>query len=202
MLRNTFWKILFAACWVTTAAQAQPIAMRDVFAAMPDSILPMVTKNNRLDCIDFIENHMEARVRNKADEYVTLEALTADYARFRTSALAVLEMKLLPVSDSTAVLCLVTTIQTGEEGTSRRLEDSQIRFLASDWSPLPTPVPFERLADNPFLRMALSADDLTLTLTPQTALMTIEEREEMKEAPKAVVMRWNEGKFVEATTHE
>ncbi|MBR1800017.1 MAG: DUF3256 family protein [Bacteroidaceae bacterium] len=202
MLRNTFWKILFAACWVTTAAQAQPIAMRDVFAAMPDSILPMVTKNNRLDCIDFIENHMEARVRNKADEYVTLEALTADYARFRTSALAVLEMKLLPVSDSTAVLCLVTTIQTGEEGTSRRLEDSQIRFLASDWSPLPTPVPFERPADSPFLRMALSADDLTLTLTPQTALMTIEEREEMKEAPKAVVMRWNEGKFVEATTHE
>ena len=202
MLRNTFWKILFAACWVTTAVQAQPIAMRDVFAAMPDSILPMVTKNNRLDCIDFIENHMEARVRNKADEYVTLEALTADYARFRTSALAVLEMKLLPVSDSTAVLCLVTTIQTGEEGTSRRLEDSQIRFLASDWSPLPTPVPFERPADSPFLQMALSADDVTLTLTPQTALMTIEEREEMKEAPKAVVMRWNEGKFVEATTHE
>ena len=175
---------------------AQPM-MRDVFASMPDSILPMVTKNNRLDCIDFIENNMEARVRNKADEYVTLEALTTDYARFRTSAVAVLELKLLPVSDSTAVLCLVTTIQTGEEGTSRRLEDSQIRFLAADWSPLPTPVPFERPADNPFLRMALSPDDATLTLTPQTALLTLEEREALADAPPPVVMCWNGSQFIQ-----
>lgn len=120
---------LFIGC-----AMAQPL-MRDVFAAMPDSILPMVTRNNRLDCIDFIENNMEAKVRNVADEYVTLEALTKDYARFRTSAAAVMEMKLLPV-DSTSLLCLVTTAQTGEPDTPRRLEDSNIRFLHSDWTPL------------------------------------------------------------------
>ena len=152
---------LFIGC-----AMAQPL-MRDVFAAMPDSILPMVTRNNRLDCIDFIENNMEAKVRNVADEYVTLEALTKDYARFRTSAAAVMELKLLHVeahpqplpeegnsdglsSSSTslvtpplgggggglAILCLVTTAQTGEPDTPRRLEDSNIRFLYSDWTPL------------------------------------------------------------------
>ena len=47
------------------ALQAQK--MRDVFAAMPDSVLGIMTKNNRLDCIDFIENDMEAKVRNRFD---------------------------------------------------------------------------------------------------------------------------------------
>lgn len=121
---------LFIGC-----AMAQPL-MRDVFAAMPDSILPMVTKNNRLDCIDFIENNMEAKVRNVADEYVTLEALTKDYARFRTSAASIMEMKLLPV-DSAFVLCIVTTAQTGDPDTPRRLEDSNICFRHADWSSLP-----------------------------------------------------------------
>ena len=133
-----FHSSLFIGC-----AMAQPL-MRDVFAAMPDSVLPMVTKNNRLDCIDFIENNMEAKVRNVADEYVTLEALTKDYARFRTSTAAVMEMKLLPVDTLTShlspfashLLCLVTTAQTGEPNTPRRLEDSNIRFLRPDWMPL------------------------------------------------------------------
>ncbi len=117
---------------------AQPVMMRDVFAAMPDSIAPLVSKNNRLDCIDFIENNMEARVRNALDEYVTLEALTSDYARFRTSPSSFLEMKLLPAAspDTTFLLCLVRTIQAGEPDTPRRLEDSNIQFFHADWFPL------------------------------------------------------------------
>ena len=170
--------------------------MRDVFASMPDSVLPLVTKNNRLDCIDFIENNMEARVRTKMGEYVTLEALTADYARFRTSDVAVLEMKLLPV-DSVFFLCLVTTIQTGEPGTSRRLEDSNIRFLYPDWRPLSGPAPYVRPAEAGFLHMQLSPEAPTLTLTPQTALMTLEEKEKQPETPVSIVLRWNGTTFVQ-----
>ena len=59
------------------ALQAQK--MRDVFAAMPDSVLGIMTKNNRLDCIDFIENDMEAKVRNRFDGFSVLKALTVDY---------------------------------------------------------------------------------------------------------------------------
>ncbi|MCR5180955.1 MAG: DUF3256 family protein [Bacteroidaceae bacterium] len=127
--------ILFTASSFFTCFAQQPL-MREVFATMPDSIAPMVSRNNRLDCIDYIENNMEARVRNVLDEYVTLEALTADYARFRTSTSVFLELKLLPQTDSTSVLCMVRTAQTGEPDTSRRLEDSNIRFFKPDWTPL------------------------------------------------------------------
>ena len=51
--------LLFAA--VSAGAQ---LKMREVFAQLPDSVLPLMTRNNRLDCIDFIENGMEARVKN------------------------------------------------------------------------------------------------------------------------------------------
>ena len=46
--------------------------MRDYFADMPDSILYVMTRNNRLDCIDFIENNMQARVRNRFDAFSEL----------------------------------------------------------------------------------------------------------------------------------
>lgn len=201
--------------------------MRDVFAAMPDSVLPMVTKNNRLDCIDFIENNMEAKVRNRMDEYVTLEALTKDYARFRTSAASLMEMKLLPTSDSTAVLCVVTTAQTGEEGTPLRLEDSQIRFCNPDWSPLPTDTissfvenvyrkiekridvlpetsirdfqqALQALADFHPMRLALSADDASLSVTLQTAQLSKVEREAVRDYLRPLTLMWNGQQFIPA----
>ena len=136
-------RLLLIVCYISfvLACTAQPL-MRDIFAAMPDTVLPLVTKNNRLDCIDYIENNMEARVRNKASEYVTLEALTSDYARFRTSTVAVMELKLLPTSDSTAVLCMVTTAEAGEKDTSRHVKDSNIRLLNADWSSLSADSPY------------------------------------------------------------
>ena len=191
--------------------------MRDVFAAMPDSMLPMVTKNNRLDCIDFIENAMEARVRNVLGDYVTLEALTADYARFRTSASAVMEMKLLPLKgDSSSVLCVVTTAQAGEEGTALRMEDSNLRFLRPDWS-VPDTVPVFSMPDvEAFMkpeksdsidadydqalrslrafhpvRYTLSPDDDSLTVTLQTAALSIDERKAVLPRLQPLRYRWN-----------
>ncbi|MCR4995096.1 MAG: DUF3256 family protein [Bacteroidales bacterium] len=216
-------------CVATATVLSQPLLMRDVFAAMPDSVLPMVSKNNRLDCIDFKENNMEARVRNLLDEYVSLEALTADYARFRTSAASLLEMKLLPTSDSTSVLCVVFTAQMGEEGTALRMEDSHLAFYTTDWEPLPEQSEafrqaFDRLGVNAFLAteesvpspycvdalrslnsfhpvgMAFSSDDATLTLSLQTAQLSKEEREAVRTYLRPVVLQWNGQAFVAASS--
>ena len=123
------------------------VVMRDVFATMPDTVLPLVNKYARLICLDLFENHIKAEARNTLDDFVELEALTSDYLRFRTSVSSLLELKLLPLdsvycrttttdslaSDSLScyVLCLVTTALAGEPGTPLRLEDSTLRFLHS-----------------------------------------------------------------------
>ena len=89
------------------ALQAQK--MRDVFAAMPDSVLGIMTKNNRLDCIDFIENDMEAKVRNRFDGFSVLKALTVDYLDLQLTPNCRVEMKLLPAEDTLNYICVART---------------------------------------------------------------------------------------------
>lgn len=225
-MKRLLFFILHSSFFIS-CAMAQPM-MREVFAAMPDSVLPLVTKNNRLDCIDFIENNMEARVRNRMGEYVTLEALTPTYARFRTSPLTLMEMRLLPASaapatslaDSTAaspfVLCVVTTAQTGEEHTERRMEDSSIRFYHADWSPLnktafsvpsldaffttlspETEAARHSLGSFHPVKLQLSPEHNTLTATLQTAVLSADERETVREVVQPIVMQWNGTSFVQ-----
>lgn len=102
--------------------------MRDVFAQLPDTILPLLTKNNRLDCIDFIENNMEARVKNKFDEQVILEALSDNYLRIQVSANSSVEMKLFGHINDT--LICVNRVYKGP------VEDSEVRVYSMQWSML------------------------------------------------------------------
>ena len=50
--------ILCLCCWLGGRAQE----LRSLFVAMPDSVLPLLTKTNRMDCIDFLDSNMKAEV--------------------------------------------------------------------------------------------------------------------------------------------
>lgn len=112
--------------FLTLSAQ---VRMRDMFAKMPEEMLPFVTENNRLDCIDFIENNMQARAKNRFDENVELKKLTDNYLLFQTSEIGQLEMKLYQQTDSTAIICVVETVLGP-------VADSNIRFYDQSWNPV------------------------------------------------------------------
>ena len=59
-------KYLVAALCALSIGQvcAQDLKMRDVFNHMPDSLMPYLSHNNRLDFIDFIDSNMKSEVRN------------------------------------------------------------------------------------------------------------------------------------------
>lgn len=120
--------LFFILCSSFFTLSAQ-VKMRDVFAQMPEEMLPFVTTNNRLDCIDFIENNMQAKVKNRLDEYVELKVMLDDYLVFKTSDAGTLEMKLFPETDSTAVICMVETV-------AGPVLDSSIRFFDQSWKEL------------------------------------------------------------------
>jgi len=117
-------------------AQTTTPLIKDFFAAMPDSLLPLMTQNDRLDCIDYIENHMQARIHNKFDEDVELETLTADYLRLRTSSSTYQEMKLFLLNDTTPLFCIIATTLQGDS--LQRIEDSVVRFYDKNFQKLPT----------------------------------------------------------------
>ena len=74
--------------------------MRTLLVAMPDSILPLLTKNNRMDCVDFVDSKMKAEVKNRLGEVSELKVLTKDYLLLQMTSQSTVEMKLLSVNDS------------------------------------------------------------------------------------------------------
>ena len=101
----------------------------DVFTAMPDSVFKLLTQKNRRDMLDFYNNHMEAKVRNRLNDYAQLDTLTDDYLRLRLSGSSSAEMKLLQTEDSVTIIALVRSITTP-------VADSRVQFFNTDWQPL------------------------------------------------------------------
>lgn len=99
----------FMATAATASLHADGLKMKDVFSRTPETVLPLLTTNNKLDCIDFIENDMEAKVRNKVDEYAELKQLTSDYLLMQTSTKSHTEMRLLEANDSTFTVLVLHT---------------------------------------------------------------------------------------------
>ena len=62
-MKKTLMALLVAATF--SQASAQSVQIRDAFREMPDSLMPYLSKNNRLDFIDFLDSGMKAEVRNQ-----------------------------------------------------------------------------------------------------------------------------------------
>ena len=155
--------------------------IRDIYAAAPDSIFPLLTKNNRLDQIDFRENNMQAVVKNKFENHVELLVLTEKYLQLQLSERCVVEMKLL--SDS--VFCMVQTYLAPAP-------DSRIRLFDSEWHELPQvierPAVDDFLSEDidtdvrlalqalPLIKATLSQEDNNITWELQTSELTKDQR--------------------------
>ena len=173
---------------------AQEVKMRDVFAQAPDSIFPLLTKNNKLDCIDFIENKMRARVKNKFDTYSELTALTDNFLRIRISEKSSAEMKL--VNDT--LICLVRTYYGPGA-------DSQVFFYNTKWEPVSYNLArpkaddfFQPGADGevcgllrqlPLIKASLSPDDATLTWELQITDLTKTQRKTIEHSISSIAVK-------------
>ena len=188
--------------------------MKSVFVSMPDSIAPLLTQTNKEDCIDFLDSNMKAVVKNRFGNEAEMKALTENYALMQTSPVGTLEMKLLPVNDSTNVVCMVKTVCASAC-------DSEVHFYTSDWSKkldaknfLQTPeadaffLPNDTLtdedalirkkADMHLMKVSLSQDDASLTYIYSTPDY-LNEEDRGKLLPhlrkEPIVLRWQDGKF-------
>lgn len=207
--------IIAAMLAVCTCAEAQLPLMRDVFRQMPDTLLPTMSRNNRLDMVDFVESGMKAVVTDRLDGRCVMDSLTADYARISMGGSLSIELKALPTAmqlpDSSAcIVCLVKTFGS-------QTKESSVDFYSGKWHPLPikltpdtyTPqlivrpdtITAERFAeicpDTSLLMVAaaLSPADNTLTLTPQEPLQTDDERKETAPLLRSLTLKWTGKEF-------
>lgn len=195
---RTFILIMLAMSGLSAFSQTKA---KDVFATAPDSIFPLLTTNNRLDCIDLIENNMKATVKNKLEQKAEMTALTDSYLQIKPCERSVVEIKML--NDS--VFCLINTCLGPAP-------DSRISFFTHDWKPYKTTFPMPHATDfwtsvpdslardanfaqrslEGLLLIQISADkeNTELTLTIQTSELSGKEKEIAQKYVQPLRFRW------------
>ena len=209
-MRIKLWMLL---C-ILSISSAFAQDMKSVFISMPDSIAPLLTKVNKEDCVDFLAYDMKAEVKNRFGGVTELKVLTDDYLFLQTTANSSMEMKLLPINDSTKVVCMIKTVCSSAC-------DSEVHFYSSDWKQklmttdylskpegdmffLPVDSSDEEYAlirkeaNVHLLKASLSKEDVSLTFIYTTPDYLNKENKEKLEPylrKEPVVLKWQEGKF-------
>lgn len=211
MMKKLIMFLCLAAAWMCSL-QAQEA--KTYFKNIPDSICPLLTSVNRADFIDFLDSKMKAEVTNRFGGKSEMTMLSPDYINIQMSPQSTWQMKLLATSDSTQIICTVSTV-------CAPACDSDVHFYTTGWEELPA-TPFLTLptmkdflslpdsmqnyevrdagqqADMLLMKADLSAQSDSLTFTFTTPdYMDKETAEKLKPyLRRSMVYDWKESKFV------
>ena len=124
-------KLIMAALMAVTFSQASAdnVKIRDVFREMPDSLMPYLSLNNRLDFIDFLDSGMKAEVHNTLGGTSEMTSMADDSLTIRMSD--GLRVDIL-VMDTTVVM-IETFLVDSVYGESR------VHYFTTHWVPLQHP---------------------------------------------------------------
>ena len=128
--------LIFLLVAVTLTSAADSLTIKTLFREMPDSIIPYLSKNNRLDFIDFMESGMKSEVTNSFGGKSLMTALTDDSISIRLNEACQLDLLLLTathdVDSCRQVIAVVRTV--GRENDIRESEAPQ--FFTVNWRQL------------------------------------------------------------------
>ncbi len=103
--------------------------LRTLFIGMPDSIIPTLTRSERMDFLDYMDSGMKARVRNKLGGESVMTAFSDNSLTVMTSQSGRLEMVLFPRKNGSNLICVIRTV-------TARYDDSRLSFYNEDWTPV------------------------------------------------------------------
>lgn len=123
---------------MNSVCSAQEQMLRDVFRQMPDSLMPTLTQNNRLDFLDFLDAGMKAEVKNRLGGTSMMTALTADSLSLQLSPALRIDMLLLSLTEPLDSVKQVVVV--GETFLTDSLYgETNVRYYTTDWQPIPVP---------------------------------------------------------------
>ena len=173
---------------LTVSAQS---TMREAFQQAPQSLMPYLTENDRLDLIDFLDSGMKAEVTNQLGGKSELLRLTDRFLSLNLSQGLSMKMLLLdspePVDSVTQVICLVRTY-----GIDCR--ESTVQFYSMKWRQLLTADYMEAFPQETFLA-DLDEQETLLTVQPGCDIEEKAVEEHQNEDKWAFKYKWNQ-KFV------
>lgn len=117
------WRLLYLFLLLTATVTGQTAA--ELFRSMPSALLPGVSEGNKTM---LLLDSSKTSVPYALGE-ISKIAQGKDFLHIRTSAAADLQLKLLPLSGDSTIVCLVQTVCAG-------VCDSRISFYTTGWDKL------------------------------------------------------------------
>lgn len=150
--------IMVLCAFVHDMASAEDL--RTLFINMPDSILPTLTRSERMDFLDYMDSGMKARVRNKLGGESVMTAFSDQSLTVMTSQSGRLEMVLFPRKKGENLICIIKTV-------TARYDDSRLSFYTENWESVP--------ADD-LIKLPLFDDYLTKEALKQDSLLEFKKK--------------------------
>lgn len=125
-------KILFLIL-ILASVQASAQTMKDIVRTMPDSITPLLTKNMKLDFIDYLDAGQKAVEKNKFGGQSEMLKINDTRAIIQMTKSSIMDIKLL--KNAEAPIGIISTAISGSTCTSI------IKYYTLDWKPVKTVLP-------------------------------------------------------------
>jgi len=125
-MKKNFFLAFFLGLIAPAITSAQDFTMASLFKAMPDSLMPYLSHNNRLDMVDFMEAKMKAEVTNELEGTSMMTFLSSDSLSLQPSDVLRVDMKMLSSSapaDSAHVFVQVWRSYVLNEKQAERIVD-------------------------------------------------------------------------------
>ena len=130
------WLLSVALC-----APAQHLTIRDVFKSMPDSLMPYLSNNNRLDFIDFMDSNMRAVVRNSFGGMSEMTILADDSLSVRMSDALRIDIMLLTLDEPIDTIRQVVVFAESFL-TDSVYGETVVKFYTPDWQRITRDIPW------------------------------------------------------------
>ena len=124
-MKRTFTIIILA----LAVMKAGAADLRTLFINMPDSIMPALTRSDRMDFLDYMDSGMKAKARNKLGGESEMTLYQDNMLSVKTSQSGRMDIVLFPRKKGSDLICIIKTV-------TARYDDSSLSFYNEDWTPV------------------------------------------------------------------
>ena len=157
------------------------------FAQMPDSVVPHMTKNNRLDMMDFMDAKMKAEVTNKLGGKSEMTDMSASYMRITISKSCDMQIRSLHSAAGDTLMAVAITIGA---------TDSELFGYDLQWNRIGDDMMPELLGPTMTQQgymgcISLNAHDTTAMVTLSNPFILPDEKGDAPSMPPPFMVRWD-----------
>lgn len=203
-------KLLLTFIIVLAAISSNAKSMKELWATIPDALVPYVDHTHRLEMTDFIGMGLKGDVDNIMGSKSIMDTITNNFIHLTLSESSTMQIKRLPIVGGDSILCVVNTWMAPESESSVAFYDEQWQkidkaFSLSDYLPQLITRPDTMSEDNynklradidfTMVNACLSANNNCITLSASVPNEDKQNSKQLKSILTSKILNWNDDKF-------